>query len=156
MGEQATQWRQGEYAICTDRARLDLALVHGFLTASYWAKGIPLEIVRRSAENSLCFGLYRGAQQIGFARVVTDYATFAYLGDVFILEEFRGRGLSKWLMQVVFSHPNLQGLRRWHLATRDAHGLYRQFGFTDLKNSSVHMEKWDPEIYSRSSNPSAT
>src|ERR1700682_1790869 len=103
--------------------------------------------MKRSIENSLSLGVYAGARQVGFARVVTDYATFAYIGDVFILESHRGRGLSKKLMRAIMSHPRLQGLRRWHLSTRDAHGLYRQYGFTGLKTPDRHMEKWDPDIY---------
>jgi GNAT superfamily N-acetyltransferase len=103
--------------------------------------------MKRSIENSLPFGVYAGARQVGFARVVTDYATFAYIGDVFILEAHRGRGLSKHLMQAIMSHARLQGLRRWHLSTRDAHGLYRRYGFTDLKTPDRHMEKWAPDIY---------
>ena len=118
------EWRRGEYLISTDKNWLDLTLIHSFLTTSYWAAGIPLEVVRRSIEHSLSFGLYKEDQQIGYARVITDYATFAYLGDVFILEPFRGQGLSKWLMEVVVTHPELQGFRRWILLTKDAHGLY--------------------------------
>jgi GNAT superfamily N-acetyltransferase len=126
-----------EFEVSTDPSRIDLAAVHGYLSASYWAKGIPPETVRRSIQNSLCFGVYRANQQIGFARVITDRATYAYLADVFVLEAYRGRGLSKWLMECVFAHPELQGLRRWSLATRNAHGLYRKFGFQDLKSSGT-------------------
>jgi len=126
------QWQQGEYLISTDKSRLDLAEIHSFLTTSYWAAGIPMEVVKKSIEHSLAFGVYKGDQQVGFARVITDYATFAYLGDVFILEPFRGQGLSKWLMKVIIAHPELQGLRRWVLLTRDAHGLYEKVGFTEL------------------------
>jgi GNAT superfamily N-acetyltransferase len=140
-------WEEGEYSISDDPARLDLRSIHEFLTNSYWAAGIPFEVVKRSIENSLPFGVYAGAQQVGFARVVTDYATFAYIGDVFIVKSHRGRGLSKQLMGAIMAHPRLQGLRRWHLATRDAHGLYRQYGFTDLKTPDRHMEKWDPDVY---------
>ena len=150
MAASAThEGRRDAYLVSTDKTKLDLSAVHGYLTAAYWAKGIPLEVVKRSIEHSLCFGVYAGERQVGFARVVTDHATFAYLADVFILEEFRGRGLSKWLMEGILSHPVLQGLRRWHLVTRDAHGLYRRYGFADLKNPALHMEKWDPEIYTR-------
>jgi GNAT superfamily N-acetyltransferase len=123
--------------------------VHRFLTASYWAQGIPLETVRRSIDNSLCFGIYRGGEQAGFARVITDRTTFAYLADVFIVEAFRGRRLSKWMMQCILAHPELQGLRRWTLVTRDAHGLYRQFGFCPLQSPERWMEKHDPEVYAR-------
>ena len=128
----ADEWKQGDYTISTDRARIDLKTVHGFLTESYWAAGVPFEIVKRSIENSLAFGLYKGDRQVGFARVITDYATFAYLADVFILEEFRSRGLGHWLVRTITSHPELQGLRRWMLATRDAHGVYETVGFTGL------------------------
>ncbi len=133
----------------SDPERLDVAVVHGFLTDSYWAKGIPVETVRRSIRNSLCFGLYEGSRQIGFARVVTDRATFAYLADVFVLESHRGRGLAKLLMDAVVAHPELQGLRRWMLATRDAHALYAQYGFTPLPAPEVFMQLHDPGVYSR-------
>jgi GNAT superfamily N-acetyltransferase len=145
----AQEWRQGEYLISTDRRRLDLAVIHGFLTTSYWAAGIPLEIVERSIEQSLSFGVYKVDNQVGFARVITDYATFAYIGDVFILEEYRGQGLSKWLMQVIADHPELQGLRRWILITRDAHGLYRKTGFGEPKDPERYMEKVFQDIYKK-------
>jgi len=136
------EWRRGEYLISTDSSRLDLTVIHDFLTRSYWAAGIPLEVVKRSIDHSLSFGLYREDQHIGYARVITDYATFAYVGDVFILEPFRGQGLSKWLMEVVVQHPELQGFRRWVLLTRDAHGLYKQFGFTEVKAPERYMERY--------------
>jgi GNAT superfamily N-acetyltransferase len=140
----------GEFEVSTDPSRIDLDAVHGFLsTSSYWAYGIPLAIVRRSIQNSLCFGIYRAAEQAGFARVISDRATFAYLADVFVIEAFRGRGLSKWLMWCITAHPELQGLRRWLLATRDAHGLYRHVGFRDLKTPERWMEKHNPELYAR-------
>src|ERR1700683_3137902 len=127
--------RRGHFLVSTDRARLDLDVVHGFLTNCYWARGIPREVVARSIEHSLCFGIYEdGGAQVGFARVVSDFATVAYLGDVFVLESHRGRGLSKWLMECIVGHPLLQNLRRWILLTRDAHGLFLQFGFTPLKD----------------------
>jgi GNAT superfamily N-acetyltransferase len=138
----AREWRRGAYLVTTDKGRLDLALVHGFLKTSYWAAGIPAEVVRRSVENSLTFGLFRGDEQVGFARVVTDYATFAYLADVFVLQPHRGQGLGGWMMEAVFSHPELQGLRRWMLATQDAHGLYRKYGFTDPEDPQIFMEKY--------------
>ena len=138
----AREWRRGAYLVTMDKARLDLEVVHSFLKTSYWAAGIPAEVVRRSVENSLAFGLFRGDEQVGFARVVTDYATFAYLADVFVLEPHRGHGLGKWMMEVVISHPDLQGLRRWMLATRDAHELYREYGFTELEEPSIFMEKY--------------
>jgi GNAT superfamily N-acetyltransferase len=143
----AEEWRRGDYTISTDPARLDLAAVHDFLTHSYWAEAIPIEIVARSIENSLPFGIYQGERQVGFARVVTDRATFAYIGDVFVLEEFRGRGLSKWLMETMIGHPELQGLRRWILATADAHGLYRQFGFGPPPDDGVLMQILRPDMY---------
>src|SRR5262249_18708937 len=113
-------WRKDEFEISTDPSRINVAAVHVFLASSYWASGVPLPVVERSIRNSICFGIYRGDQQAGFARVVTDRATFAYLADVFVLESFRGRGLAKWLMECIVAHPDLQGLRRWSLATRDA------------------------------------
>lgn len=135
--------------IDTDKARLDVALIHGFLTNSYWAAGIPVDVVRRSIEGSLCFGIYDAGRQVGFARVISDYATFAYLADVFVLESHRGRGLSKRLMAAIMAHPRLQHLRRWLLATRDAHGLYEQFGFRALAIPERFMELHDPAVYSR-------
>ena len=147
----ALSWRRegDEFEVSTDTARLDLAAVHSFLTNSYWAAGIPLETVAQSMQNSLCFGIYRGHEQLGFARVVTDRATFAYLADVFVLPAFRGRGLAKWLMECILSHPDLQGLRRWSLITRDAHGLYQAFGFQALRTPERWMEKHNPEVYAR-------
>ncbi len=140
--------RRGEFVISTDRSRLDLDVIYGFLTNCYWSKGIPREVVARSIEHSLCFGVYDGSgAQVGFARVVSDFATVAYLGDVFILESHRGRGLSKWLMESITQHPALQGLRRWILLTRDAHGLYKKFGFTPVKAPDRYMELHDPSVY---------
>ena len=139
-------WRRGEFEISTERARLDFAALHEFLSGrSYWAQGRSRALVERSIEHSLPFGVYHAGRLIGFARVVTDYTTFAWLADVFVLEEFRGRGLSKWLMEVISAHPQLQGLRRWVLATRDAHELYRRFGFTALEQPTAWMERLDPE-----------
>jgi GNAT superfamily N-acetyltransferase len=141
-------WRRDDYLISTDRTLLDVAAIHDFLTNhSYWAAGIPLEVVRRSLGGSLCFGLYDGTCQVGFARAVTDGATFAWLGDVFVLESHRGRGLSRWLLESVLAHPALQGLRRMLLATRDAHALYRHFGFTDLDDPTRFLEIWDRDVY---------
>ena len=138
------------FLIGTDAARLDLDVIHRFLsTRSYWAEGVPREVVARSIANSLCFGVYDGAQQVGFARVISDYATFAYLADVFIIESYRGRGLSKALMETVLSHPHLQGLRRWTLGTADAHGLYRKFGFAEPRYPERQMERADPDVYRR-------
>lgn len=146
-------WSQGDFEISTDPARIDVELVHEFLTNAYWAKGIPAETVKKSIENSICFGVYFGRQQIGFARVISDLATFAYLADVFIVPDFRGRGLSRWLMECIVSHPDLQGLRRWMLATQDAHGLYARFGFAPVKNPERWMERHDSEIYTRNPGP---
>lgn len=141
--------RKGDYLISTDPSKLDLETIHDFLSQqSYWAPGIPKEIVRKALENSLNFGLYQGFRQIGLVRVVSDYATFAYMTDVFILPDLRGRGLSKWLISMVMAHPSLQGLRRWSLVTADAHRLYAQFGFTSLHNPERYMEIYDPEVYS--------
>jgi GNAT superfamily N-acetyltransferase len=142
--------RRGEFVISTDPARLDLDVIHDFLTNCYWAKGIPREVVARSIEHSLCFGIYDGrGLQVGFARVISDFATIAYLGDVFVLESHRGRGLSKWLMECVMQHPALQNLRRWILTTRDAHGLYSQVGFTPVKSPERYMELHQPNVYDR-------
>src|SRR5215831_6778294 len=128
------EFRRGEFVVSTDRARLDLDVIHGFLTNSYWAKGIPRERVALSIEHSLCFGVYDGSgAQAGFARVITDFATYAYIADVFVLDSHRGRGLGKLLMKAIMQHPALQGFRRWSLSTRDAHALYAQFGFTALQ-----------------------
>jgi N-acetylglutamate synthase-like GNAT family acetyltransferase len=138
---------QGPYSISTDPALLDLDVIHGYLVRSYWSPGIPRETVARAIAHSLCFGVYQGAQQIGFARVVTDQATFAYLADVFILEEHRQQGLSKWLVSVIQAHPHLQGLRRFLLATLDAHGLYAQFGFTPVAKPERMMEIARPNLY---------
>jgi GNAT superfamily N-acetyltransferase len=137
------EWRRGEYLVSTDRSLLDLQVIHGYLSTSYWAAGVPEEVVGQSIENSLNFGVYRGEEQVGFARVVTDRATFAYLADVFVLEAHRGQGLGKWLVEVVLSHPDLQGLRRWMLATRDAHDLYRRYAFTELARPAIFMERRD-------------
>ena len=138
------------YNISTDPSRFDIALIHRWLSEqSYWARGIPRDVVERSIEGSLSFGIYHQTQgQVGFARVITDRATFAYLADVFVLEAHRGKGLSKRLMQAIVDHPDLQGLRRWMLGTRDAHGLYAQFGFGPVVAERL-MERMDPDIYAR-------
>lgn len=143
-----TEYRRGEYVISADAARLDLDVIHEFLTNCYWAKGIPRDVVARSIEHSLCFGIYDSSgAQVGFARVISDLATVAYLGDVFVLEAHRGRGLSKWMMECITQHPALQGLRRWILLTRDAHALYAKFGFTPLKAADRYMELHRPDVY---------
>ena len=134
------EWHKDGFTISTDRERLDLELIHAYLSEqSYWANGRPMEVVKRSIENSLPFGVYERQGQVGFARVVTDYAAFAWLADVFVLEPWRGRGLSKWLMSVIMGHPHLEGLQRWMLATRDAHELYRRFGFQEISEPSRFM-----------------
>lgn len=140
-------WQRGDYTISTERERLDLALIHQFIsTESYWGPGRPIDVVRRSIEHSLPFGIYKDTRQVGFARVVTDYATFAWLADVFVINEERGQGLSKWLVEVILSHPEVQGLRRWLLATKDAHELYRRFGFDALHRPERFMERPDPQM----------
>jgi GNAT superfamily N-acetyltransferase len=144
-----TENRKGNFVVSTDKKRIDLDVVHGFLTECYWARGIPREVVARCIENSLCFGVHGEGRQVGFGRVISDYATYAYLGDVFVLESYRGRGLGKWLMECVMRHPCLQGLRRWSLVTGDAHGLYSQLGFTALQAPEKYMELYDPEVYLR-------
>ena len=135
------------YTISTERSQMDTAFIHQFLTTSYWAKGIPLQTVQRAVAGSLPFGVFKGAQQVGFARVITDGATFAYLADVFIDEEHRGKGLSKMLMEAIVAHPTLQGLRRFVLVTRDAHRLYQQFGFTPINNPQLWMQLYQPDLY---------
>ena len=139
--------RRDNFCISTDPARLDIQAVHAYLSRSYWAERIPRDVVEKSIEGSICFGLYDGSRQIGLARVITDKATFAYLCDVYVLEEYRGRGFGKWLMEAVRSHPELQNLRRFVLLTRDAHGLYEQFGFTQPKDPNRYMEIARPDVY---------
>ena len=138
------------YEISTDPARLDVGAIHAFLTRSYWSPGIPRATVERAIANSLCFGAFCEGRQVGFARMVTDRTTFAYLCDVYVLEEHRGRGLAKQLMDHVMGHPDLQGLRRMMLATSDAHGLYAQFGFAALSAPERIMEKHKPNVYAES------
>ena len=133
--------------IDTDPSRLQMPVIHGFLKESYWAKGIPEGVMRRAIEGSLCFGAYEGERQVGFARIITDGATFAYLADVFVLESHRGRGIAKHLMDAIVGDPRLQGLRRWMLVTRDAHGLYAQYGFRPLPAPDRFMERHDPDVY---------
>jgi GNAT superfamily N-acetyltransferase len=169
------EYRHGDFHLSSDRALLDLDLIHNFLTNCYWAKGIPKDTVARSIEHSLCFGIYdesdarlpspaesprpfgklragygeRKTVQVGFARVISDFATIAYLGDVFVVESHRGRGLGKWLMECIMQHPALQGLRRWILLTRDAHDLYATVGFTPLKVPERYMELHRADIYEK-------
>ncbi len=140
--------RRGSYFISTERALLDVSLIHTFLSEqSYWAPGIPREVVERSLANSLCFGLYHEDRQVGFARFVTDRATFAWLADVFVIDAHRGEGLGKWMIESLLTHPDLQGLRRMLLGTRDAHGLYAQFGFKPLGDPTRFQEIHSPNLY---------
>jgi GNAT superfamily N-acetyltransferase len=135
------------YVISTAPERLDLDAIHAYLVRSYWSEGIPKGVVERSIQGSLCFGLYKGNEQVGFARVISDRATFAYLCDVYVLESERGKGLSKWLLETLLEHPDLANLRRFTLATRDAHGLYARYGFTPLARPQIFMEIARPGLY---------
>ena len=142
------EWRRGDYRVSDDRAALDRAAVHRFLAEdSYWAANIPRGVIDKAIDHSLCFGLYRGQAQLGFARVVTDRATFGYLCDVFVEKAHRGAGLGKWLVECVLAHPDLQGLRRIALMTRDAHELYKPFGFKPLADSTRYLEIHKPNVY---------
>ena len=140
---------RGGYVVTTDASRLDIDYIHAFLTESYWARDIPRDVVARAIENSLNFGLFEGERQVGFARAITDRAWYAYIADVFVDESYRGKGLGKLIMEAVTSHPDLQNLRRMMLGTADAHGLYRQFGFTDVDKPERWMERGDPAIYQK-------
>ncbi len=136
------------YRISSDQSEMDVESIHKFISQSYWAKGIPIETLKKAIDNSLCFGVFNSeGSQVGFARMITDLATYAYLADVYVLEEHRGKGLSKLLMQEIMSHPDLQGLRRMTLATLDAHGLYEKYGFSELAKPETFMENCDPEVY---------
>lgn len=150
MHDKPQEWTREDFVISTDRARLDIDVVHDYLSTSYWAKGMPREILQRAIENSLTFGIYRGEEQVGFGRVISDLATYAYLSDVFVLEGYRRRGLSKWLMECILDHPDLQGLRRFALFTRDAQGLYQRYGFGPSRTTSTYLERWTPNVYSAS------
>lgn len=143
------EYTKGGYTISTDQNKLDIEVIHGFLTRSYWAEGIPKDIVRKSIRHSLCFGIYHNGEQVGFARVISDFARIAYLADVFVMESHRGKGLSKWLLEIIGGHPELQGLSRFLLGTKDAHSLYEKFGFKALGNPDVMMEKTSPDIYKK-------
>ncbi|HEX4824831.1 MAG TPA: GNAT family N-acetyltransferase [Candidatus Polarisedimenticolaceae bacterium] len=143
------EWTRPPYRISDRPDELDLDRVHAFLATSYWARGIPRDTIERSVRHSLAFGLFDGHRQIGFARVISDRATFAYLADVYVAEEARGRGLGLWLVETALAHPDLRGLRRWLLATRDAHDLYLKVGFTPLADPSILMTIHDPDIYLR-------
>ncbi|MCW3093898.1 MAG: N-acetyltransferase [Ferruginibacter sp.] len=136
-----------KFTISTDQSRLNVLYIHQFLERSYWAQNIPLGTVKKSIEGAVCFGVYDGEKQVGFARVITDKATFGHLADVFIDESYRGLGLSKWLVETIMNHPDLQGFRSWQLGTRDAHGLYAKFGFRALENPERMMRKHDPDVY---------
>ncbi|WP_413692536.1 GNAT family N-acetyltransferase [Psychromonas sp. KJ10-2] len=136
------------YKISSDPKQMDLSVIHGYLAGSYWAKGVPLSTMQTAINNSFCFGVFTEAgQQVAFARMITDYATSAYLADVFVLPEHRGKGLSKWLVQTIIDHPQLQGLRRMLLVTSDAHNLYRKFGFSALASPELFMELHRPNVY---------
>ena len=138
----------GDFLISTDKSRLDVIAIHDFLSKhSGWSDNIPLERVRISIDNSLNFGVFYQGRQIGFARIISDFSTIAYLGDVYILDEFRGHGLSKKLMDIIMAHPNLQGLRRWILLTSTADWLYEKYGFTKVPNPEVYMELYNPKVY---------
>ena len=143
------EWTKDDYVISTDKTKIDIVAVHNYLTKSYWAEGISFELVRTSIDNSLCFGIYHGQSQVGFARVISDFATFAYLADVFVLPKERGKGLSKWLIKVITEYPRLQGLRQFTLATKDAHGLYAQFGFTSFNKPERWMHRYNPDVYKK-------
>lgn len=138
---------RGEYTVSSDPARMDIDAIHGYLSRAYWCEGMPRATLERAMRYSLCFGLFEAERQIGFVRVVTDYTTFAYVCNVFVLESHQRKGLGAWLMQSVMQHPDLQGLRRWHLTTRDAHPLYRKVGFTLLSKPERHMEVFTADIH---------
>lgn len=141
---------KGEFSVSTDRQRLDLPFIHAYLSGeSYWCQNIPFERVQMAADRSLNFGLYHLDRQIGYARIITDYARVAYLADVFIIADYRGKGLSKWLMEQIMAHPDLQGLLRWMLHTRDAHGLYREFGWGEAAKPETYMEIFIPGGYKK-------
>lgn len=153
MGE-VQEWARLGFTVCCDPSKFDFEVIHGFLSSSYWSPGVPRAVVEKAIANSLAFGLFAGEQQIGLARVVTDYATYGYLADVFVVEGYRGHGLGKWLMECVMAHPALQGLRRFGLVTRDAQGLYQQFGFRELENPGRHMEIVRQDVYLATRPPS--
>lgn len=141
------EWKRDNFWVSDRHVDLDIGVIHGFLSQSYWAKGIPRALLEKALANSMCCGLYVASRQIGFARAITDRATFAYLADVFLLDEYRGLGLGKWLVSCVLEHPELQGLRRWLLVTADAHELYRPLGFTSLPRPERLMEIHAPDVY---------
>ena len=140
------EWQRGEYTVSTDAARLDIDVIYGYLDRAYWSSGIPRETVERAVQRSLCFGLFEGETQIGFARAVTDSTTFAYICDVFVLESHQGKGLGTWLMRCVMQHPEMRRLRRCQLITRDAHKLYEKVGFRSISKPERHMERTTPAV----------
>lgn len=150
--ENPTVHSRGNFCVSTDPDRLDIPAIHAYLSNSYWSPGIPIDVVQRAISGSLCFGLFHHSNQIGFARVISDRATFAYLCDVYVLDDYQKQGLGEWLMEVVVAHPDLQGLRRFVLVTRDAHGLYQRFGFRPLARPEGYMEIHRPNAYVTSQN----
>ena len=142
------EWQRGGFVISTDRAKMQIDVIHDYVSKqSYWMPGIPKSRVQRIIDNALNFGIFDGPRQIGYADVITDFATFAYLANVFVLEDYRGQGLSKWLMECILAHPDLQDLRRWTLLTADAHGLYKQYGFEPINNPESWMHRYNAETY---------
>lgn len=133
------EFRKDDFVISTDKRKLDFRVIHNFLTNCYWSRGISMKLVRKAASNSICFGVYHKKEQIGYARVITDFVRFGYLADVFIIEQYRGKGLSKWLMKTILSHPLLKNIHAWMLATKDAHGLYEKFGFKKIDEPKRYM-----------------
>lgn len=145
-----------DYSITTDKDKMSIDAIHEYLSRSYWAENVPKNVIAKAVENSLCFAVIAhdeegNESQVGFARLITDMATFAYLADVYVLEEHRGNGLSKMMMEQIVKHPQLQGLRRIMLATRDAHGLYEKYGFTPLTDQTMFMQLWTPNVYRQTS-----
>ena len=151
MSDLLFEEKRDNFLISTDKTKLDINVVYNYLTNSYWAEGIPLETVKKSIDNSDCFGVYENDKLVGFARVISDNATIGYLGDVFFLEPYRGKGLSEWLIECIMKHPELQGFRRWILLTRDAHELYRKYGFKDIIKPERYMELTNSDVYKKNS-----
>lgn len=150
MNQPYQEWQRGGFTISTDRARMQIAVIHDFLSnQSYWLPGVPQSRVQNIIDHALNFGIFENERQIGYADVITDFTTFAYLANVFVLEEYRGHGLSKWLMECILAHPDLQDFRRWLLATADAHGLYKQYGFKIIETPERWMERFDAESYKK-------